>query len=188
MKRFLDKPKEEAVSQVLRSQLTSEEKKLVVLLKEFFDRNRKEFNFRDSSTQMVADALELGLSTVDRVMSSYRKDPKSLKSPPKSRGRPEHSIDVSHQETIRSLIRTANLEGKRITLEILKDLLQERSKEIDEFHLSTLARALDRWGFEFGKGTRTQHLKEKDYTDRGHNLRFSIIIHSAFCNILTSTL
>jgi transposase len=27
----------------------------------------------------------------------------------------------------------------------------------------TLSRTLDRWGFEFGKGVRTQHLKEKDY-------------------------
>jgi len=27
----------------------------------------------------------------------------------------------------------------------------------------TLGRALDRWGFTFGKGTRSQHLKEKDH-------------------------
>jgi hypothetical protein len=29
--------------------------------------------------------------------------------------------------------------------------------------LRTLGRALDRWGFTFGKGTRSQHLKEKDH-------------------------
>jgi transposase len=31
------------------------------------------------------------------------------------------------------------------------------------FHSTTLSRTLDRWGFEFGKGTRSQHLKEKDH-------------------------
>jgi hypothetical protein len=29
--------------------------------------------------------------------------------------------------------------------------------------LRTLGRTLDRWGFTYGKGTRSQHLKEKDY-------------------------
>jgi len=32
-----------------------------------------------------------------------------------------------------------------------------------EVHIATLARTLNRWGFEFGKGTRSQHLKEKDH-------------------------
>ena len=31
------------------------------------------------------------------------------------------------------------------------------------FHIATLARTLNRWGFEFGKGTRSQHLKEKGH-------------------------
>ncbi len=33
----------------------------------------------------------------------------------------------------------------------------------ESFHSTTLSRTLDRWGFEFGKGTRSQHLKEKDH-------------------------
>ncbi len=33
----------------------------------------------------------------------------------------------------------------------------------ESFHIATLARTLDRWGFEFGKGTRSAHLKEKDH-------------------------
>lgn len=42
---------------------------------------------------------------------------------------------------------------------------QEIFKEYgdDSFHKATLARTLNRWGFEFGKGTRSQHLKEKDH-------------------------
>ena len=38
----------------------------------------------------------------------------------------------------------------------------QKDQPNDAFHVTTLARTLDRWGFEFGKGVRTQHLKEKD--------------------------
>jgi transposase len=41
-------------------------------------------------------------------------------------------------------------------------LLQQKNSG-HSCHLSTLARTLDRWGFEFGKGKRTQRLKEKDH-------------------------
>jgi hypothetical protein len=30
------------------------------------------------------------------------------------------------------------------------------------FHIATLGRTLDRWGFEFGAGKLSQHLKKKD--------------------------
>jgi len=144
------------------SPLCSEEKKHIVLLKEYFDRNRAEFGFKDRSAQMVADALNLGLSTVDRVMASYRKNPASLDAVPQPKGRPEYALESTSQEIVRSLVRKANLDGKRMTLEILKDTIQAQFPE-HSFHISTLARTLDRWGFEHGKGTRTQHLKEKDY-------------------------
>jgi hypothetical protein len=91
--------------------------------------------------------------------------PKSLNEVPQPKGRPAHSIDTSVQETVRAYVRASNLEGIHITLETIRDYLQENSpnKSDELFHISTLARALDRWGFEFGRGTRTQHLKEKDY-------------------------
>lgn len=111
---------------------------------------------------MTADALSLGLATVNRVMASYHKDPNSINNPPQIRGRPVHAVDASHQEIVRAYIREANQEGCHITLESIRDFLQEKSST-ESFHISTLARTLDRWGFEFGKGTRTQHLKEKDY-------------------------
>ena len=145
--------------------LTFEEKSFIVTLKDYFDRNKKDFGSKDTSVQMVADALEVGLGTVNRIMSAYNKDPKSLHEVPQPKGRPIHSIDTSQQEIVRAYIRSANAEGIHITLETIRDYLQENlSNKTDElFHISTLARALDRWGFEFGKGTRTQHLKEKDY-------------------------
>jgi len=154
-----------AVLKVTGKPLCFEEKKFIVLLKEYFDRNKSQLQVTDSSTQMVADAFGIGLATVDRVMASYRKNPNSLDAPILPKGRPEYVVDSSYQESVRSYIRSANLQGLHVSLEMIKDFLQTQFKEKlkDDFHIATLSRTLDRWGFEFGKGTRTQHLKEKDY-------------------------
>jgi len=61
--------------------LKPEIKQVIVVLKEYFDRNKSTFSVRDASTQMVADALDIGLATVDRVMANYRKDPESINAP-----------------------------------------------------------------------------------------------------------
>jgi len=140
---------------------TPEEKKFIVSVKQYFDRNKSNFSCNELSVQMTADALGIGVATVNRIMASYQKDPQSLIAPPKPKGCPEYAINSSHQEIIRSYIRSANAEGKHITAEAILSFLQEQSTE--EFSERTLARTLDRWGFEFGKGIRTQHLKEKDY-------------------------
>ncbi len=142
--------------------LYPEEKKLLVSVKHYFDRNKAEFGSSESAAQMTADALSISLTTVNRVMVSYHKDPDSINTLPQERGRPSYSVGASHQEAVRSYIRKANIEGHHITLELIRSFLQEISPN-ESFHISTLARTLDRWGFEFGKGTRTQHLKEKDY-------------------------
>jgi len=141
--------------------LTAEEKKLIVLLKDYFDRNKTEFCLKDTSVQMIADAFGFGTATIFRIMAEYNKDPSSIEAKKILRGRPEFSINASYQEMIRAYIRAANLEGAHITLETINDFLQE-NKSNESFHITTLARTLDRWGFEYGKGTRTQNLKEKD--------------------------
>jgi transposase len=143
--------------------LSPEEKQLVVSATQYFDRNKSEFGSLDSAAQMTADALGIGLATVNRVMASYRKDPDSIKNLPQLRGRPSYSVDVTHQEAVRNYIRNANLEGRHITLESIRSFLNEISSTEESFHISTLARTLDRWGFEFGKGIRSQYLKEKDH-------------------------
>ena len=103
----------------------------------------------------------MGVSTVKRVMADYRRDPDSLNKTPEPKGRPRHSIGSSHEEAVRSFVRSANQNGKYITLSSISDLIQSKEPGAD-FHHTTLARALDRWGFEFGKGKRSQHLKEKN--------------------------
>ena len=59
-------------------------------------------------------------------------------------------------------IKTANNEGRQVTLADMQEFLKKEYGD-ESFHKASLARALNRWGFEFGKGIRTQHLKEKDH-------------------------
>jgi len=139
--------------------LTPEVKKNIVSLKLYFDSHK--IQPAEPSVKRTADALGIGVASVKRIMASYNKDPELIYTPAKMRGRPSHSIGTSHQEGVRDYIRTANKNGEHITLPDIKNFLNSNS--VDEpFHIATLGRTLNRWGFEFGKGTRSQHLKEKD--------------------------
>jgi hypothetical protein len=46
--------------------LSSYEKQIVVSAKQYFDRNKSEFGSLDSAAQMTADALGIGLETVNK--------------------------------------------------------------------------------------------------------------------------
>jgi transposase len=140
--------------------LTSETKKLVVSVKQYFDNNK--FKPMEPSVKRTADALSIGVATVKRIMADYNRDPNILDEPAKLRGRPVHAVSTSFQETVRTYIRSANKKGEYITLAHIRDVLKGNSTDTP-FHIATLARTLNRWGFEFGKGTRSQHLKEKDH-------------------------
>jgi len=133
--------------------LTSEIKKLTVSVKQYFDQTK--ITPAEPSVTRTANAIGIGVATVKRIMADYNRNPSSLDEPAKMRGRPVYAVNVSHQAAVRSYIRSANNKGQHITLK------EEYADE--SFHKATLARALNRWGFEFGKGTRSQHLKEKDH-------------------------
>ena len=137
------------------------EKRAIVCVKNYFDHNKKAFGVTESSVQLTADALEMGVSTVNRVMADFRRNPSLLDKTPEPKGRPDYAIDNSHEEAIRGFIRKANQSGHYVTASTLSTFIQAIDPE-SHFHRTTLTRALDRWGFEFGKGTRSQHLKEKD--------------------------
>jgi len=141
--------------------LSPETKKAVVSIKKYFD--AKMLKPKEPSVKRTADALGIGVATVKRIMADYNRDPDLLDEPAKARGRPGHAVRLTHQEAVRSYIRSANKQGQNITLSDIADFLKERSTEEEPFHIATLARTLNRWGFEFGKGTRSQHLKEKDH-------------------------
>jgi transposase len=139
-----------------------EVRKLIVTVKYYFDRNKSEIRKTDSSVQLTADAFAIGIATVKRVMADYNRDPEFLEKPPSYRGRPDFAVSASNEEKVRSYIRQANQKGQCISLTSIRDFLLENSS-VGMFHISTLSRTLDRWGFTFGKGTRTQRFKEKDH-------------------------
>jgi transposase len=139
--------------------LTPETKRNIVSAKLYFD--TQQVAPHQSSTKRTAKALGVGEASVKRVMAKYNKNPDFLDEPPADRGRPVHSISSSMQEEARGFIREANINGEHITLSGIKVFLDSKDPN-NSFHLSTLSRTLGRWGFEFGKGTRSQHLKEKD--------------------------
>lgn len=140
--------------------LSPELKKTVVTVKEYFDKNK--LLPLKPSAERTADVLGIGVATVKRIMADYNRDPALLNEPVKMKGRPGHAVDTSHQEAVRTYIRAANQRGDHITLAHIQTFLEERSSN-ESFHKTTLSRTLNRWGFEFGKGTRSQHLKEKDH-------------------------
>lgn len=140
--------------------LTPEIKKLVVTVKHYFDRNK--FEPIVPSVERTADALGIGIATVKRIMADYNRDPKLLDKPTGIRGRPVYTVSGSYQEAVRTYIRSANKRGEYITITNISDFLNENYTG-EVFHKATLARTLTRWGFEFGKGKKSQHLKEKDH-------------------------
>ena len=63
--------------------LSPEAKKLVVSVKQYFDRNQ--FMPMEPSTKRAADAFGIGTATVKRIMADYNRDPKLLEEPAKIR-------------------------------------------------------------------------------------------------------
>ena len=143
--------------------LTSEEKKAIVALKDYFDRTKDDSQeWASPSAQKVANALGFGIATVKRTMADYSRGVNFNEVETVFRGRPQRALSDSTQAIVRDYIRKANKEGAYITLEMLCQHLEEVAPEQD-FSVRTLGRALDRWGFTFGKGIRSQRFKEKDH-------------------------
>lgn len=88
--------------------LLSEEKKMIVKVKHYFDEYHIKSQSDESSIKRTADAVGVGVSTVKRIMSDLNKDPKLLDKEFQPRGRPTYSIDASYQEIVRGHVRQAN--------------------------------------------------------------------------------
>jgi len=146
------------------SPLTPEFKRAIVLLKGYFDRTKGDLREQGcTSAERVAHALDVGIATVKRVMADYNRSPDLLaRGEVIRRGRPPQAIPDALQTITREYVRKANREGSHLTLEMLAEHLRQVAGD-QTFSRRTLGRTLDRWGFTFGKGTRSQHLKEKDH-------------------------
>lgn len=147
------------------SPISLESKINIVSAKEYFDRCLAGKNAEEStpSVQRVSDALDVGTATVRRVMAEYNRDPQFIHTTDElKRGRPPRSLPDSLQACVRQYVRKMNQKGAHVTIETISHFFHDAHPEI-KCHARTIGRALDRWGFTFGKGKRTQHLKEKDH-------------------------
>lgn len=143
--------------------LTPEVRDAIVTLKGYFDRTRDDPEEQALlGVERVANALEIGIATVKRVMADHNRGGSFVDQEETRRGRPPRALSDSLQTVTREHVRRANREGTQLTLEMLCQHL-EAAQPGQEFSVRTLGRALDRWGFTFGKGTRSQRLKEKDH-------------------------
>jgi transposase len=144
--------------------LSPEFKRAIVLVKDYFDRTTGDVREQEcASAERAAHALGVGSATVKRVMADAKRSPAwCIQEDPMRRGRPPRASADSLQTIPRDYVRQANREGAPITRAMVAEPLQEAGGDPD-CSVSTLGRTLDRGGFTFGKGTRSQPLKEKDH-------------------------
>jgi len=146
-------------------EFSPEMRKMVVNVKRFFDTNKKTSDNLATipASKLTASALDISESTVKVVMAAFNKkgdDGLNFSNFPQ-RGRPSYVLESGVEPLIRQFVRRANRNGDQVNVEIIRNFMQ------DELHCkgiahTTLWRALQRWGFEFGKGTRSAQLKESE--------------------------
>jgi transposase len=145
-------------------EFTPEMRQLVVNVKQFFDQNKQNPQaLQDCATALTASALGISESTVKIIMAAFNK--KGVDgltwSHVNNRGRPSFIIEQGIESVIRQFVREANKSGKQITIDVIAKHLSSARPDC-KIAAATLWRALVRWGFEFGTGTRSAQLKESD--------------------------
>jgi transposase len=139
-------------------------KELVINLKEFNDLERRQKNFKAVwAIEQTAKGLGIGDATVRRIMAEYNKNKQSVPdSLTKTRGKPEYAIPQSLQPVVRRYIRSQNLKGLHVSVDLVRNHLAKTNPDYN-FPTTTLWRTLSRWGFTYGTGKRRSALKERDY-------------------------
>lgn len=145
-------------------EFTPEMRRLVVNVKLFLDQHRKDQEtFNQASDNLTAKILGISISTVRVIMAAFNKqgDEGLYWSNQDTRGCPSFAVEPGHIEAdVRRFVREANSNGHQVTIERIAKYLTEA--HYSAVAASTLWRALNRWGFEFGAGTRSAHLKESE--------------------------
>ena len=144
-------------------EFTPDMRKMAVNVKLFFDNLKSNADsLGNPATQLAASALGISQSTVKVIMAAYnKKGTDGLDwSRSRQRGRPTYAVESGVVQPVRRFIRKANRDGDQVNVEIIRRYMRE------ELHCevahTTLWRALQRWGFEFGTGVRSAHLKESE--------------------------
>jgi len=144
-------------------EFTPEMRKMVVNVKYFFDHTKMISNdLKIPSIQLTAVALNISESTVKVIISAFNKKGEDGLNFSKfqQRGRPTYTVESGIEPLVRQFVRRANRDGEPVNIEIIRNFMRDELY-CDVAH-TTLWRALQRWGFEFGKGIRSAQLKESE--------------------------
>jgi len=145
-------------------EFTQDMKQLVINLKQFNDIEKCKNEFKAVwSIEQTAMGLGIGQATVRRIMAEYNKNKQSVPDKAsKTRGKPEYVIPQTLQPVVRQYIRSRNIKGQHVSVELVRQYLMKQSPGYN-FPTTTLWRTLSRWGFTYGIGKRRSALKERDY-------------------------
>jgi transposase len=144
-------------------EFTPEMRKMVVNVKQFFDGLKMTPNdLENPASQLAASALDISESTVKVIMAAFNKKGEEglNQSKFRQRGRRTYTVESGIEPVIRQFIRKANRNGDRVNIEIIRQFMRDELR--CEVPHTTLWRALQRWGFEFGTGIRSAQLKESE--------------------------
>ena len=100
-------------------------KQLVVNLKQCYDIERRQKNFKAAwAIEQTAKGLDIGEATVRRIMADYNKNKQFIpEDRPKARGRPEHMVSKDLHAIARRYIRSQNLMGQHVSVELVREHL-----------------------------------------------------------------
>lgn len=145
-------------------EFSPEMKQLVINLKDFNDIERERQGYKAIwAIEQTAKGLGIGEATLRRIMAEYNKNSQTIPtSPPKQRGKPEYTVPSNLLPIVRKYIRSRNLGGLHVSVDLVRKHLAERNPD-HNFPATTLWRTLSRWGFTYGTGKRRSALKERDY-------------------------
>ena len=143
-------------------EFTPEMRQLVVNVKHFFSKHRKNSQMfvEKAATMLTALAMGISESNVRTIMVVFNKNGEDGLSWSKNdnRGRPSFFIASGVESAVRQFIRQSNKTGQQVTIKSIQKYLNESIEY--KVATTTLWRALSRWGFEFGVGIRSAQLKE----------------------------
>jgi transposase len=145
-------------------EFSPEMKQLVINLKGFNEIERQRNGYKAIWTiEQTAKGLGIGEATVRRIMAEYNKNRQMIPSiATKQRGKPEYTVSSSFLPVVRKYIRSRNLGGLHVSVDLVRKHLTESNPD-NNFPVTTLWRTLSRWGFAYGTGKRRSALKERDY-------------------------
>jgi hypothetical protein len=109
-------------------EFTPETRKMVVNIKVFFQKMKKEHAaLKQPATKLAASALGISESTVKVIMAAYNKagDEGLDWSKFEQRGHPQYTIESGVEPVVRQFIRDANVAGRLINVDLIRHFMRD---------------------------------------------------------------